>query len=445
MKVSKYITRVDLPNGGLLVHSGLKGVTLHVARSQKGEFDMLLQGKIPQTQDPLIDSAYQDVISTFKKAMILLDDGIDELKLLESLYHKAQYEDELRLIISPTMECNLSCRYCHKSDGNHTMDKGIIDDTVGFIQDYIAGIANKTCTIHIIWSGGEPLYNFNIFCELAEKIYEVANQYDCDVSSELLTNGTLMNKKIVSKICRHPFDIEMVQVSLNGPKSIHDQTQYFQNAKPTFDIICNNIKIAKKYLKVKVKINAYRNFDVNRFKILINELYERNVISHGEHNPTFFLGRAYEDCRDVGRFSDIFTTKKFASIELECARIAKEMKFPLQLGNFEKPAYMGCNQLNVHAFTIDSEGLLGKCQNLIGCRENTYGKVTQMLDTLDVQYRKWIDYKPFHYEKCRNCHVLPLCGGGCALLAMNRKTSDQACIPEKFNLKERLLLEYSEA
>ena len=83
----------------------------------------------------------------------------------------------LTVIVKPTHNCNLRCKYCYVPD---SAEQGLMDDitlanTIEKTVKYVGkvdGPDNKNPRTHFIWHGGEPLLmGINFF----QKIVDIEN------------------------------------------------------------------------------------------------------------------------------------------------------------------------------------------------------------------------------------------------------------------------------
>ena len=96
----------------------------------------------------------------------------------------------INLIIKPTSECNLRCKYCYHANTNYVC--GTID--IEKIKKVFDIASNEYDTIKITWHGGEPML-------LGRKFYEELIKYQRKLQNEkkvtfynaMQTNGTLID------------------------------------------------------------------------------------------------------------------------------------------------------------------------------------------------------------------------------------------------------------
>lgn len=131
-----------------------------------------------------------------------------------------------------TDRCNWNCKHCYQK-GEYLENEAGIEDLIHILDNFtnalkiwgIRGLINIT--------GGEPFIR-NDFFQLLEKIYE---RRDVIERIGILTNGSLITKQIAKRL--KDFEVQMVQVSLEGMKNINDKIR----GKDSFEKIINSAKI----------------------------------------------------------------------------------------------------------------------------------------------------------------------------------------------------------
>ncbi len=145
------------------------------------------------------------------------------------------------MILDITWDCNLACKYCKFSgiyEGERVntgvyMDKKIIEKALLFFKSH-SGLSER---VSLGFYGGEPLLafdNIRYAVNLAENLFR-----DKPIRFSLTTNGTLLaNGKIRRFLKEHNFSLN---VSIDGPQSIHDRYRVTRAQKPTFQLIKRNL------------------------------------------------------------------------------------------------------------------------------------------------------------------------------------------------------------
>jgi MoaA/NifB/PqqE/SkfB family radical SAM enzyme len=154
-----------------------------------------------------------------------------------------------------TYRCNLECRYCarNKSCGGEL--------TTNEVKTLMSGF-RKAGTLFWGFNGGEAL--------LRDDIGELIDHgKNLGMFVNILTNGTLLAPK-----CREIRNVDMVNISFEGPKAVHDQMRAH-----SFDSMCNGIEaIRRKGIKFTLTtcMNS-KNLDSLGFILDFAHRYKTNV------------------------------------------------------------------------------------------------------------------------------------------------------------------------
>jgi uncharacterized protein len=437
LKTSRYVSVLQMANGDAVVFSGMSGAALKVTLDKRPEYDSLCANR-RISDSPLVNLAYDRVRRKFVTAMILVPHELDEIAYLENQFHGTLYVDTtLHMTLVPTLNCNLACPYCYNASRHGTMDERLIED-IGLFAE--RNVSRKTQRLSVAWVGGEPLLRYDVMGRLARRLGAVAAARGCTVEGSLVTNGTLLTPDIIAALGRAPFYINQVQVTLDGPKAVHDRSRTDAHGKPTFDLICENLKLLSAQIRTSVRISVTAGFTVNTFRTLMDEIFEREVI---QPKISFYLGKI----NPTGKLSPddplIMPKAEFARLELECAKAAKERQFPLPLTP-ASPRTLSCGLLKAKSFVLEPSGCVNKCWDEVGKTDKLPKVWGNPALAVEPAWRKLCDYNPFRRDKCVQCPVLPLCEGGCPHYSMLDPEGmfSEECIPERFNLRDRLAFLY---
>ncbi|WP_438434653.1 Cys-rich peptide radical SAM maturase CcpM [Gorillibacterium sp. sgz500922] len=165
-----------------------------------------------------------------------------------------------KLTLQVTQQCNMRCEYCaysgnyyNRSHQNKTMTFETAKKSIDFLFDH----SRDSATVSIGFYGGEPLTEFDLvktcidYCNLRGEGKEI--------QFTLTTNGTLLNREIVSELEKRA--VALV-ISLDGPKDVHDGTRKLCGNEGSFDRVVHNLQEIHNnfpdYFK-KISINAVVN------------------------------------------------------------------------------------------------------------------------------------------------------------------------------------------
>jgi uncharacterized protein len=154
------------------------------------------------------------------------------------------------LYLFVSQKCNLRCTYCYGDKGEYGMPGNMHDKVVEQTFDCFFNNGKKH---QVTFFGGEPLMNLPAI----EKAIDLSDEYrknkKADISFNIVTNGTICNKKVESIFRDRITDVTF---SLDGPKSINDSQRPSMTGQSSYDKISKNIE----YLTKNTNINwAFRS------------------------------------------------------------------------------------------------------------------------------------------------------------------------------------------
>lgn len=260
--------------------------------------------------------------------------------------------------------------------------------------------------------------------------YLLDNQID--FTANAITNGSLFSPSIINKI--DEYHIKNLQITLDGLKDTHDKKRQFKTGRGSFEIILNNIKQILEYSQsiVSIRVNLDRN-NIIEFKPLKDDVH--SIFSRYIKNkrltitPNYIRNRtSFDGC------SNCLSPAEFYSFE---ASINHIRSLPL----FKGP----CPLRSMSDICIAPDGEIYKCLEHIGDRIHSIGNIKEGCINLYRQADLALTALPFENEECRNCEILPICGGGCSAEARKKVLENQKinlCPAEKEVIKDLIVKAY---
>lgn len=426
MKISRYNYSTHLPDGTLLLFNfytltliALSGGESKIAETLLRKPDTgLKKGEAAGLKKLLIDKGF------------ILEDGIDELALLKVFHHAARFQRKnLGLTIIPTLGCNFSCIYCYESGKTRVMNREIEDSLLGVVKNRI----QKGGSLSVTWFGGEPLLRMDIISRLSAEFIKLSERNDVKYSARIITNGYLLDEDNTAKLIQAK--VKEAQVTLDGPKEVHDQRRPLKRGGATFDTILDNVKKASKKMFISLRMNIDHT---NRGRIadLLNILSAAKM----EKEVGFYLGHTspYTDvCRDMA--GSCLTNEDFSLLGLETMLEMTQRGFTFTF-NMPRKKDQHCLAGNANSFVITPSGGIVNCWNDVDNPGKEIGHLmkppTEMMKKIA---RQWNGRDPFEME-CADCLLLPVCMGGCPYLHL--RTGELACHSWRYHLKESLAFYY---
>jgi len=432
MKTSRFLLSVQLNQNSFLVENLL---TTAIVELDENKLHGLMQENY--------DFFSSDEIEGLKADGFLISGNEDDMFL--DIYQQTWSQDETGrfavFYLFLTANCQLRCDYCYEDgiDRSQSLNLETEKKIVDWIDRYIQNLTGKIDLLRIVFHGGEPLLRKGAIRSLLAAVAQICLRQKIKLETQIVTNGVALDEETVDLLSRH--NLTRLQVTLDGPRMIHDQRRFFANGQGTYDIIMKNIlsAVANRNIEtVHIRINVDRlNFQFA--PQLLREL-GRNDILRDKIKLSLGLVTATlpnENCAQ-GAFSYVavhgLQGKEAAEIYLMLAKEAMACGFEISL-----PYTIGpwCAARHRYAWMIGPDGSIYKCLSDFGRRESIVGNIDNGING-DLEITKRSDRK---IRQClsKNCNLVPVCGGGC--LFERRIDTDELCPKELLQtINEGLLI-----
>jgi len=369
-----------------------------------------------------------EVFNELYKTFYIVPKNFSEENYIKMLNWEAKFsKDAISLTIAPTLDCNFNCFYCYQQNYKKPsyMSNEIVDKVLNFIKQRIT---SSTKLIYINWYGGEPLLSIETIRYLTKELKNISGNQEIRIEASIITNGFLLNEKY-SKILSEECNVKTVQITLDGPKDIHDKRRPHKEGS-SYEVIMNNLKKSANFFdRVLVRINVDRT-NKDFVPELLNELKDMKV-------QPYLAPVSLDNIENQNFFDICFSIKEFA---LEYFKMKENVFFS---NNISYPFlnFGSCGAVRKNSFVIDPNGNIYKCWNEIGQLEKRVGTVSDGILNYS-RYLKWITFDPTEISECKECKILPLCNGGCPyrILFPEEQNLEKRCSEYKWTLKNELSL-----
>ena len=340
---------------------------------------------------------------------------ISEIYFKRNLLSYVSAQTILELTLCPTLGCNFTCSYCFENsqDDMSVMDNHVFDGIKKFVSDH------DFSELSITWYGGEPLIYF-------DKLYNMSKYFmeKYRTSFYLVTNGYLISRHAKEIIEISP---KYIQITLDGVKDTHDARRKLKSGQGTFNVIMQGI-LELLNCGYTGAINIRVNIDssnIDRY----GELEEYIKSAFGNFDNVF-LNPGVVDTVCNCEFDSCVTTPKdwieFSNAHTECS-IAYEKRYNM------------CTATSINSYVIGPHGEIYKCWEDVGKESMIVGDVfsSPYIKNLGLASLYMYYGDPINSDECLNCHLLPVCGGGCAnrryLYFFHNKKTARFCSEYKGN------------
>ncbi len=367
----------------------------------------------------------------------LVPNEADELAALIVRNRRQRFAGEtLFLTIAPTLSCNFRCEYCFESSQPSFMTR----ETEDTVLQFASHRAERARNLLITWFGGEPTLCVDTIRRLQLGLRDLSQRRRLNLlPTSLVTNGYLLTRALA--ITLQELGITDIQVTLDGPARIHDTRRRLANGQGTFEVILSNLRETADLLQITVRVNVDSG-SAATVPELVDELERRDLLSR--LNLYFApVNHHSNTCPDIrGR---CFSTRAFAAMQTKFYRpLADSGLAAVEYPMLAPGGHCGADSEN--AFVISPTGDLYKCWEEISLdRSLAVGSVFSDSRTppQERKLNRFLSWDPFQLSACRECHILPLCLGGCPRQGLDLKQSTHgACCSWKYNLEEMLRLRH---
>lgn len=342
-------------------------------------------------------------------------------KINESLLEKLNQSSPEFLII-PSYNCNLNCSYCfeHEYDINIINNNSIwIDKAFNFIENVISLNPRWRKETEITLMGGEPLLKDNIE-NINKIIHKIKN---LEIRYRIITNGVDIDKFI--KLLKD-YPPASIQITLDGPKFIHDNRRKEKSGKGTYEKIINNIKLINGLPSIKyIRINIDKD-NIDYISMLSEDFNKRfennsNIILYTypmQDGGCFYEQKIMDENSVINKLNRIKNENNIKNIK----SVYHGSDFLDDILNNKKMKYKinNCSAFN-NQYILDCYGDVYKCWFGIGNRKFSIGNYINEKVFNSKEDLYWKNRNIISLKECKNCKYRYICGGGCISHIYNQK------------------------
>ena len=315
------------------------------------------------------------------------------------------------LIIMPTEKCNFRCTYCYESFERGRMSPRAAEA----VSKAIKRIARTAGSFSLGFFGGEPLICHDLVRRFSSEAFEILQNRNLPYAASISTNGALLTPARFEQL----IDVGVVsyQISVDGPRDLHDTRRITIKGDGTFDRIVENLTAMAETevpFSCVIRCNSHER-DYNQ----LLSLFLEQELSFVRNDPRFTvdLQRIWESNRreirpqrDTSCMSQLIKHLDYYTLNRHLEEMGINTipysRMPTILGN-------ACYAGKPNWFIIGPNLTLYKCTVAFDNEKNKVGKVT--LDgTLVVDESKnqlWTESNALTDSGCSGCHYKIPCGG----------------------------------
>ncbi|MES9884922.1 MAG: radical SAM protein [Sedimenticola sp.] len=426
---------ISLPKGSDLLLFNTK--SLYLGRVDRDAYYKAIDfiEELNNGQMNSVDDSVKQVAFQLRQRGFLVPDQHEEKEEIVARFQRQKSQNtHMGLTIAPTENCNFACPYCYESTNSTVMTEETQDALLEHIErEFHLGVLSS---MHITWYGGEPLMprSFKAIKRMSSRIIQLCEKFKIDYSSNIITNGYLLYEDVSRQLAE--CQVELVQITLDGPRDLHNKTRILKNGQGSFDQILANIKAGKPYLRFSIRMNVDAdNADgVSDLKVLLKK---EGVLNDAGRVALYISPvRSYtSSCKS----SHCLSNNEFYRLQLDLLMKGINDDGFFVVDDYPQEKQSVCTAVGKDSFVIGPDGSLYKCWLDLGQRELSVGAVEKDCLKLNDNLDRWTSFSPFE-KGCSDCTMLPVCMGGCPELNMRSdgQAENEACCNWKYVLKDHL-------
>lgn len=394
--------------------------TLYLFNPLSGALDRLTD-KVTQKEWRLLKSSGHcspALAEMLKSRGYAYEDQGEEAALVEKLQRFAEHETShtIRCHIILSYACNLRCVYCYE-EGIPREQRVIQDARLRTMLEVIEQLARGKQRTQVVLFGGEPLLSQPYHMRCVQRVLEHATKNGWEI--EVVTNGVDLGYYVP---LLKEYSISQIQVTLDGPKHIHDIRRPSADGRGSFEAIVRSVDAAlAAQLPIAVRVNADRQ-NVEYAPELVDFFSARGWLDESRFGAywgvTFDLQGRYPYCAPahvmLERILEIRKRHPLTKrISLEAWEALQYLLYPYLLGEPRLPKFFFCGA-HRNEWCFDLYGDVYFCADGVGREEFRVGKYDAVLALDQGRVALWREHDVLRVPSgCSRCPVRLCCGGGC--------------------------------
>jgi len=356
------------------------------------------------------------LLPKLQKTKIILEKKFDEQKYIaEKIIESKEDNRVAHIFFITTLACNCKCAYCFEDkEGNSKSATGDFEWFESFSKKFFK--KSRSLNLLVDFFGGEPLLLWPKIKKVMIELVRLEKSQNKKISFRFYTNGTILNDEMLRFFKLHKRNIKDLQITLDGPKRVHDQRRPLKTGESSFDAITKNIGLLhENRIPVQLRVNI-DNDNVSSIPSLLKDLKKNqwHKIIPISFYPVQSLG---ESCRGYSHF---FAAADVSAALTKVWAIAVKEGYKINLQPFIKFIY--CSAFNKNSIVIDYQKKAYKCA-ILHQQNHTIGEITSNGDLKITDKKKlnqWLCRDSLSISGCKKCKLLPTCASGCGGSAFNK-------------------------
>lgn len=313
----------------------------------------------------------------------------------------------MRVALSLTHDCNLSCKYCY---AGKKKKRNVSLATAKEAVDFALKVAPPKRGIKFSFFGGEPLLRFDLIKKITKYIREKEKENKVTISLSVTSNGTLLTDSIFDFFKKE--NIELC-ISIDGPAHIHNLNRVYMDGRGSFEDVAEKLRRAVRELG-NIQVNAVYGPMTLEFLPETVAFFTQLGVSVIHLNPNIRASWPDEKTSELGE-----TYLKIADQYIENYRNGREIAINLidsKIIVFLKGGYDASDRCGMAEteWGFAPSGNIYPCERFIGEDDNSAFCFGNVHNGIDVERRcHLLEKRGNHNEECVNCALQKYCMNWC--------------------------------
>jgi uncharacterized protein len=425
MKSSQYNVFIEGSDDHFFVYNTLRGSVVSVDRELKERLETSLGDMDPS------------VVELLQRHGIVVEDSHDELVQHRLRHNLKKYNtSSSSFLVFTTYSCNLQCPYCYEGavvnpDYRKTfMNPETTSRVVEFIKNQT--LLNRSYTVGIGLYGGEPLLNLGCCETVLDEISAWCKKTGITFYATITTNGTLLTKPVYQRIGKN---LSSIHITLDGAQYFHDQKRVRKDGSGSYAEILNNITFlthTKEHLSIRISVDEENKDSMEE---VLDDLEAIGVKGRPHCNIYFAQIIPQDACLTFP------TDPEYREMMRESlGYIPPLMKMAVEKGwgphlaieigqehSLIPMNVTSCDYVKHGSYAVDPGGDIYMCPASAGDTRYCIGTLKSDGVQWNSSYYHILTRDPTLLSPCKECELLPACGGGCVIASyLKHKDYDTA-------------------
>lgn len=271
--------------------------------------------------------------------------------------------DEYHLIILPTEKCNFHCAYCYEQHDVGRMSPRIVQGVKNLLSKNIGTVSH----LSVDWFGGEPLLGASIIKDINRFVQDFISKTGAKTNfrSAITTNAYLLLPQLFEELLA--CGVNEYQISLDGPREMHDSTRVRADGAGTFDVIWSNLQnmsACNGDFTVLLRVHVTQQ-NIDR----VPELLENIKLTFGHDRRFKIFLKAIQNLGGYG--SEFAASVGLLENDAKLAELERDLRGP---NEFWHPNSI-CHASKFNSFIIRADGKVSKCTTALYDEVNVIGRL----------------------------------------------------------------------